>query len=323
MKKLVYLIIPMLVFCLCLGACAPSDSVRITVNEVTHSVFYAPFYAAVNLGYFRNEGLEIELVNGGGSDKSMTALLSGQAQFALLGPETAVYVLNEGRENYAKIIAQLTRKDGSFLLGKEKDDSFTWDSLRGKSIIGGRKGGMPQMMLEYAMRKNGVLPGEDAKVRTDVSFDLMGGAFMGGSDNYVALFEPVASTMEMAGQGYIVASIGEASGDVPYTCFACLDSYISKNDGTVKAFLAALKKGQEFVRDSSPEKVVQAIKSSFPDSDEQLLLAVVQRYKGIDVWNTDIKMKKEDYDRLIDIITQAGIIQTAPEFEKITAGELW
>lgn len=179
------------------------------------------------------------------------------------------------------------------------------------------------MMLEYAMRKNGVLPGEDAKVRTDVSFDLMGGAFMGGSDDYVALFEPVASTMEMAGQGYIVASIGEASGDVPYTCFACLDSYISKNDGIVKAFLAALKKGQEFVRDSSPEKVVQAIKSSFPDSDEQLLLAVVQRYKGIDVWNTDIKMKKEDYDRLIDIITQAGIIQTAPEFEKITAGELW
>ena len=146
---------------------------------------------------------------------------------------------------------------------------------------------------------------------------------MGGSDDYVALFEPVASTMEMAGQGYIVASIGEASGDVPYTCFACLDSYISKNDGIVKAFLAALKKGQEFVRDSSPEKVVQAIKSSFPDSDEQLLLAVVQRYKGIDVWNTDIKMKKEDYDRLIDIITQAGIIQTAPEFEKITAGELW
>jgi NitT/TauT family transport system substrate-binding protein len=296
---------------------------KINVNEVTHSIFYAPFYAAINNGYFAQENIEIELVNGGGSDKSMTALLSGQAQFALLGPETAVYVLNEGREDYAVILAQLTKKDGSFLLGKTPDESFTWDKLRGKTIIGGRKGSMPQMMLEYAMKKNGIIPNVDATVRTDVSFDLMGGAFIGGSDDYVALFEPVASTMALADEGYIVASIGQESGDVPYTCFTCLQSYLQNNTETAKAFLRALKKGQDFVKSSSVEDIASSISPSFPDSDTELLKAVIKRYKDIDVWNDGAAMKEDDYLRLIEIIKDAGIIETAPDFDIITASEFW
>lgn len=323
MKKLIIPILFILIFTLCFPGCSNGDLKKITVNEVTHSVFYAPFYAAINNGYFTEEKLDIELINGGGSDKSMTALLSGQAQFALLGPETAVYVLNEGREDYAVILAQLTKKDGSFLLGKEPDESFTWDKLKGKTIIGGRKGGMPQMMLEYAMKKNGVIPNIDATVRTDVSFDLMGGAFIGGDDDYVALFEPVASTMEIANEGYIVASIGQASGDVPYTCFMCLQSYLKSNSDTAKSFLRALKKGQDFVNNSNTDDIVNSIAPSFPDSDKELLSAVVTRYKEIDVWNKDASMKQEDYLRLIDIIKDAGIIETAPDFDTITAAEFW
>ena len=323
LKRLIYLITAVLIFTFCFAGCTTGEKIKLTVNEVTHSVFYAPFYAAINNGYFAEENIEIDLINGGGSDKSMTALLSGQADIALSGPETAVYVHNEGRSNYAVIIAQLTKKDGSFLLGKTPDDSFTWDNLKGKSIIGGRKGGMPQMMLEYAMKKNGVLPNIDATVRTDVSFDLMGGAFIGGEDDYVALFEPVASTMELAKEGYIVASIGEASGNIPYTCFMCLNSYLEKNTDNVKSFLRALKKGQDFVNQSSTEEIVNSIASSFPDSDKELLTAVVNRYKDIDVWNQDASMKKEDYQRLIDIITDAGIIDKSPDFEQITAEDLW
>ena len=323
MKKTIILITALFVFTLCLSGCTDTGKLHLTVNEVTHSVFYAPFYAAVNLGYFEQENIEIELINGGGSDKSMTALLAGQADIALLGPETAVYVLNEGKSDYAVIIAQLTKKDGSILLGKTPDDNFSWDKLKGKSIIGGRKGGMPQMMLEYAMRQNGVIPGVDAVVRTDVSFDLMGGAFIGGQDDYVARFEPVASTMELAGQGYIVASIGEAGGDIPYTCFMCLDSYLDNHPENAKAFLRALKKGQDFVASASTPEIVDAIAPSFADSDLGLLTAVVNRYKDINVWNEGAAMKKEDYGHLIEIITQAGIIDRAPDFETITAGELW
>lgn len=324
MKKFISLVLVIFCFTLFFTACdKPTGNLKLTVNEVTHSVFYAPFYAAINKGWFAEEGIDIDLVNGGGSDKSMTAILSKQADIALLGPETAVYVLNEGKADYAVIIAQLTKKDGSFLVGKTPDAEFDWSKLKGTSIIGGRKGGMPQMMLEYAMKKNGVIPNVDATVRTDVSFDLMGGAFIGGEDAYVALFEPVASTMEIEEEGYIVASIGEASGNVPYTCFMCLNSYLADNREVAEKFLRALKKGQDFVNTASATDIVDAVASSFPDSDKELLTAVVERYQSINVWNESATMKKEDYDHLIEIITDAGIITTAPEFEKITDSSLW
>lgn len=300
-----------------MAGCQNKKENVVRVNEVTHSIFYAPFYAAINLGYFEEEGITIDLTNGGGSDKSMTAVISGQADIGLMGPETGVYVCNEGKEDHAVIIGQLTKRDGSFLLGKTKDDEFNWEKLRGTSIIGGRKGGMPQMTLEYVMKQNGVVPGTDANVRVDVQFDLMGGAFIGGEDDYVALFEPVASTMELAGEGYIVASIGEESGEVPYTCFMATKDYLEKNGETAEAFIRAVYKGQQWIASASAEQIAQAIAPSFPDNDMELLTTVVKRYKDIDVWMSVPAMEEQAYNRLISIIKEAGIIEQGPAFNKL------
>lgn len=306
-----------------LGGCTSSeDAVSVRVNEVTHSVFYAPFYVAMEEGYFAEEGIEIELTTGGGSDNSMTALLTDAADFALLGPETAVYVLNEGKEDHAVIISQLTRKDGSFLLAKEPMEDFRWSDVRGSSIIGGRTGGMPEMMLEYVLKQEGMIPNEDVTVRTDVDFDLMGGAFIAGEDDYVTLFEPSASTMEQGKQGYIVASVGEAAGDVPYTCFMTLKSTLGEDPALVEAFVRAVYRGQQFVAEQDAAAIAEAIKGVFPDSDTELITAVVQNYKDIDVWTTEPMLKEEDYLHLIDIIKDAGIIETAPDFDLICSNHI-
>lgn len=297
--------------------CDKKKTTTVRVNEVTHSIFYAPFYVAINEGYFEAEGITIELTNGGGSDKSMTALLSGQADIGLMGPETAVYVVNEGKQDAAVIFGQLTKRDGSFLLGKTPDPDFKWEKLKNKSIIGGRKGGMPQMTLEYVMKKHGVVPGVDATVRTDVQFNLMGGAFIAGDDDYVALFEPVASTMELAGEGYILASIGAETEECPYTCFMVMRNYMNKNKKTVEGFLRAVYKAQQWVKTATVEQITNAIAPSFPDSDKKLISTVVERFKEIDAWNDTPIMTQEGYNTLIAVIKEAGIITTAPDFAKV------
>ncbi len=304
------------------SGCGGAGVTTLRVNEVTHSIFYTPFYVALEQGYFREEGLEIELVNGGGSDKSMTALLSGQAEVGLMGPETGVYVRNEGRENYAVIVAQLTQKDGSFLLGKAPDPDFTWEKLRGASVIGGRSGGMPEMTLEYVLKQKGMTPNEDVTVRTDVQFDLMGGAFIAGADDYVTMFEPSASTMALAGEGYILASLGEEAGDMPYTCFMVTKDYLSSQRGAVEAFVRAVYRGQVYVQTHSPEEIAAAILPSFPDSDLALVTTVVRRYQEIDVWKPEPMMVEADYRRLLAVIREAGIIETAPEMADLVDNSL-
>lgn len=287
------------------------------VNEVTHSIFYAPFYAAIQLGYFKEKGIEIELTNGGGSDKSMTALITHQADIGFMGPETAVYVYNEGQEDYPKIIAQVTQRDGSFLVGKQADNDFTWEKVRGKSIIGGRSGGMPEMTLEYVLRKNGIVPNKDVTVRTDVSFDLMGGAFASGNDDYVALFEPSASMMELAGEGHIVASIGEGTDFVAYTAMMATQSFIEENPKLIQDFVDALYKGQCFVKDSTPIEIAKAIAPAFPDSDEELIESVVTNYKKINAWKTSPETNQADFEQLINVITGAGIEVEKADYQKI------
>jgi len=299
---------------LLLSGCAQDEMQVVQVNEVTHSVFYAPFYAAINLGYFEEEGIQVELTNGGGSDKSMTALLSGQAQIGLMGPETAVYVCNEGKEDHAVVIGQLTKRDGSFLLGKTPDDNFDWSKLEGTSVIGGRAGGMPQMTLDYVLKQHGLVHGQNITVRTDVQFNLMGGAFIGGDDDYVTMFEPSASTMELAGEGYIVASVGEAGGEVPYTCFMVKKSYLEDNKEMLTGFIRAVYRGQQYVTSNEAEDVATTLAPSFADNDVELLTVVVQRYKDIDVWKTDPVMLEADYGRLLEIIKAAGVIEAGPDY---------
>lgn len=314
------LLLPLLLLSMLLLLCGcgqEGETATVRVNEVTHSIFYAPFYVAMEKGFFQEEGIEIELVNGGGSDKSMTALLSGQAEFGLMGPETAVYVRNEGRENYAVIVAQVTQKDGSFLLGKAPDPDFHWEKLRGTSVIGGRSGGMPEMSLEYVLKQQGMTPNGDVTVRTDVQFDLMGGAFIAGEDDYVTMFEPSASTMELAGEGYIVASVGEATGNMPYTCFMVTREYLDAQPELVEAFVRAIYKGQQFVQSHSAQEIAGAMLESFPDSDPELIATVIQRYLDIDVWKSEPMMVEEDYQRLLAVIREAGIIDEAPEMKDL------
>ena len=306
-----------------LGGCGGETDVnRIEVNEVTHSVFYAPFYAAIELGYFADCGLEIALTNGGGSDNAMTALLTGAADISLLGPETAVYVINEGASDPPVIVAQLTKRDGSFLLGKTPQPDFSWSDLAGQSIIGGRSGGMPEMTLEYVLKHNGLIPGEDLTVRTDVDFDLMSGAFIAGDDGYVTAFEPTASTMERAGQGYIVASVGAAAGECPYTCFMVRQSYLEAHRELVEDFVAAIYRGQRYVLEHSAAEVAATIAPAFADSDVDLLTAVVQNYQDIDVWKEDPAMREADYQQLLAVIREAGVIESGPDFTAIVNNEI-
>ena len=316
--KFLSLVLIACLFCTMLIGCKKDEQKQVLkVNEVTHSIFYAPFYAAIQLGYFKEKGIEIELTNGGGSDKSMTALITHQADIGFMGPETAVYVYNEGQEDYPKIIAQVTQRDGSFLVGKQADDDFKWEKVRGKSIIGGRSGGMPEMTLEYVLRKNGIIPNKDVIVRTDVSFDLMGGAFASGNDDYVALFEPSASMMELAGEGHIVASIGEGTDFVAYTAMMATQSFIEKNPKLIQDFVDALYKGQCFVKESTPSEIAKAIAPAFPDSDEKLIESVVTNYKKIDAWKTSPETNQADFEQLIKVISDAGIEVKKADYQKI------
>ena len=287
------------------GCGGKTETVTVRLNEVTHSVFYAPQYVAMELGFFADEGLDIELTNGGGADKVMTAVVSGQSDIGLAGGESCIYVYNQGKEDYPRIFAQLTKRDGSFLVGRT-DAAFSWDDVKGKTIIGGRLGGMPEMTLEYVMRKNGVEPGVDAAVDTSVQFNMMAGAFTGGNGDYVALFEPSATQVVQAGQGYILCSLGAESGDVPYTTYFAAQSYLSDHADVVQRFTNAIAKGQKWVAEHSDQEVAEAIAPQFPDTDVKLVAEVVGRLRSIDAWNAAPAMESSAWERLETIMTGAG-----------------
>ncbi len=317
MKKALAVLL-VVVMLLAATACANKGELRkIVINEVTRSVFYAPLYAGITEGFFEAEGLEIEIVTGGGSDKSMTALLAGEAEISLMGPETGVYVINEGKEEHPMIIGQLTKRDGSFLVGREKSENFTWEELRNKSVIGGRPGGMPYMTLLYVLEKNGLKVGKDVEVINNVQFNLMGGAFEGGTGDYVTLFEPTASQFEDAGKGYIVANIGLESGEVPYTAFMVMPDTIKNDAKMVEAFVRALYKAQQWVWSATDEEIGKAMQPFFPDTDVATLALVAKSYRETDSWTKDPIMTADSFNRLQDIMEGAGELAARVEFEKL------
>lgn len=285
--------------------------------EVTHSVFYAPQYVAINKGFFEEEGFEIDLIDGKGADKVMAALLSNEADIGFMGPEASVYVYNQDRENYVVNFAQLTQRDGSFLVGREKDDNFNFDKLKGTTVIGGRKGGMPEMTLEYVLKSHGLDLDKDLEVRTDIQFAAMAGAFLGGEGDYVTLFEPVASSLEKEGKGYIVASIGEEGGYIPFTCYSASKQYIEKNPDTIQRFTNALYKAMVWVHESSTEEITEAIKPHFPDTEDDILISLVERYRAQDTWKPDLILREEGLDRMMDIMELAGELDKRADYDKI------
>lgn len=310
-------LLAMLLLLVSLSAVHAEKLTKIRITEVTHSIFYAPNYVAINLGFFKDEGIEVELTNGAGTDKVMTAVLSGQAEIGFGGPEATIYVYNEGKADYPIFFAQVTKRDGSFLMARKPMPNFKWRDVRGKTIIGGRKGGVPEMTLEYVLKKNNLIPGKDVKVNTHIQFALMAGAFIGGQGDFVALFEPTASLLEREGKGFIVASIGQESGEIPYTGYFAKKSYLEKNPAIVQRLTNALYRGQRWVATHSPAEIAKAIKPSFPDADETLLTTVVQRYQYQDTWTTDPILKRSAFNRLQTVMTMAGELKKKAPYDRV------
>lgn len=299
-----------MVFSVCLVGCKGKKGV-VRLNEVTHSVFYAPLYVAINLGYMEDEGIKIELNSGQGSDVSMAALLSGNADIALLGPETVVYVHANGSTNHPMVFGQLTKRDGSFLVSRTKIDNFDWATdLTGKSVIAGRRGGMPAMTFEWLCNKNGLTNGSNITLDLETSFGAMVPTFQGGSGDFCTMFEPTATEYQNSGQGYIVASVGEYSGEIPYTCFMASRSYMNKYPDKIKGFLRAVEKAYNYIMTHSNEEVAQVLLASFDGSTAESLAIAVASYKEIDAWMATPAMTEASYKRLLEVLRNSGTLES-------------
>ncbi len=306
MKKTITLILACLIAVLPLTACKKDKTNVIELNEVTHSVFYAPLYVAIEQGYFKEENIEISLTNGGGADKVMTALISGSAQIGLMGPETVVYVHNQGKKDAPKVFAQLTQKDGAFLVSRTNEQNFTFENLRGKDILAGREGGMPAMSFEYALYEHGMVRGRDYTFNFGVQYNLMTSAFESGTSDYCTMFEPGATTYQKAGKGYVVASMGEFSGEIPYTSFIANDDYMKKNPDTIKGFIRALKKGIDYIKNHTDGEVANALKGQFSTDSLESLTSSIASYRNINAWRDDLVPTETSFNRLQDVMAFAG-----------------
>ena len=320
MKKVLMLIVTLLLVFTISIPCTAEGLTKLTVSEVTHSVFYAPQYVAINLGFFEENGIDIELISSQGADKVMTAVLSGQVEIGFAGPEAAIYIYLQGKEDYPQIFAQLTKRDGSFLVGRE-DEDFHWSNLKGKHILPGRKGGVPYMALEYVIKQNGLNPVTDMNFDNSISFDAMTGAFVGGVADYVTIFEPTATALELEGKGYILASVGEAAGEIPYTAYFANKSFIEENTELIQNFVNAIYKGQVWVQTHTALEIAEVLLPSFPDSDISVLETVVQRYKDIDAWNATPYMTEDSFNRLQDVIEGSGELSARVPFTKLIKNE--
>ncbi len=291
----------------------------VRLNEVVRSVFYAPMYVAISEGFFEEEGLKIDLSTGQGADKTMQQLLSKNADIGFSGPEQVVYIYNQGREDYPVVFGQLTQRDGSFLVGREAEENFNWRSLKGKELIGGRPGGIPEMALEYVLRENGLNPSTDVNMVTNIDFTATSGAFKSGTGDYVALFEPTATMLENDEGGSIVASVGESAGNISYTCFYTTKSYMDKNPEVVQKFTNAIYKAQQWVKEHTNEEVAKSISSYFPGTDVDVIAQVIDNYKSIDAYSENPVVSEEGLNRLMDIIQgyDSTLIKTRPDFDII------
>lgn len=294
-----------------------SGLTEVTLNEVAHSIFYAPMYVAIEKGYFEEEGIEINLVNGNGADKVMTALVAGEADIGFMGSEASIYVYQEGSQNYAVNFAQLTQRAGNFLVGREADESFSWEDLKGKTILGGRAGGMPEMIFEYILKQNGIDPENDLEIIQNIDFGVTAEAFASGTGDYTVEFEPFATSLEQSGNGYVLASLGVDSGYVPYTCFCALEDYIDENPEIIQGFTNAIQKGLNYVSGHTPEEIAQVIAPQFEETDYDALVTIIQRYYEQDTWKTDTIFTEEAFNLLQDILDEAGELTAPVDYETL------
>ena len=290
---------------------------KITLAEVAHTIFYAPMYVSIENGFFQEEGLDVELILASGADKVTAALLSGDADIGFCGSEATIYVYNGGEKDYLKTFAQLTQKDGTFLVSRKHYDHFSLDDLKGKTIIGGRAGGMPEMTLEYALKKNGINPREDVFIDTSIAFASMAGAFIGGEGDFVSLFEPTATMMEQQGHGYVVESIGSLGGNVPYTSFSARISYLTEHHESIVSFVKAIQKGLDFVHTHSDEEVAKSIQKQFPDSSLNDLESAIKRYRENDTWPKTTSFSEDSFNHLQDIMIDYGELEKKVSYQDL------
>lgn len=321
-RKIIALGLCMLLVVCSLAGCGDSKKAtggktKVVLNEVAHSIFYAPMYVAIEEGYFEENGIELELVTGFGADKTMTAVLTGEADIGFMGCESSVYTYAGGTEDYVVNFAQLTQRAGNFLVAREPIDNFTWDMLKGKDVLGGRAGGMPEMVFEYILLKNNIDPMTDLQIDQSIDFGSTAAAFSGGQGDFTVEFEPHATLLEQKGDGYVVASLGEDSGYVPYTSFSAKKSYIEKNPETIQGFTDALQKGMDYVNSHTPEEIAKVIAPQFEETDLETLTKIVERYHVQDTWKSDLIFRQESFELLQNILIEFKVLEEKVPYENL------
>lgn len=295
---------------------------KVTLNEVAHSIFYAPQYVAIEEGYFAEKGLDLTLVTGFGADKTMTAVISGEADIGFMGAEASVYAYQEGATDPVVNFAQLTQRAGNFLVAREEMPDFKWEDLKGEKVLGGRKGGMPEMVFEYILKKNGMDPQKDLTIDQSIDFGSTAAAFTGDdSAAYTVEFEPSATILEKEGAGYVVASLGEASGYVPYTSYSAKASYMKENPEIIQKFTDALQKGMDYVQSHTPEEIAEVIAPQFKETDLETITAIVKRYYDQDTWKENLIFEKDSFELLQDILEDAGELTDRTAYENLVQTE--
>ena len=320
MKKIVSIVLVTAMLAACVTGCKTNTRKQlqpVVLNEVAHSIFYAPQYAAIELGYFEEEGLDLTLVNGAGADKVMTALISGDADIGFMGSEASIYVYQQGSDDYAVNFAQLTQRAGNFLVGREADPSFSWDKLKGKKVLGGRAGGMPEMVFEYILKKNGIDPAADLSIDQSINFGLTAAAFTSNDADYTVEFEPFATGLEKEGNGCVIASLGVDSGYVPYTAYSAKKSYMDKNPETIQKFTNAIQKGLQYVNSHTAQEIAKVIQPQFKETDADTIAVIVERYKEQDTWKNDTVFEKDSFELLQNILEEAGELSQRVPYENL------
>ena len=323
MKKRLFAILTVVMLTIgALSGCATAEetngeTTKVVLNEVAHSIFYAPMYVAIEEDYFAEEGIDVELVTGFGADKTMTAVLSGEADIGFMGSEASIYTYNEGSTDYVVNFAQLTQRAGNFLVAREEMPNFKWEDLKGTYVLGGRKGGMPQMVFEYILKEHGIDPKADLEINQNIDFGSTAAAFTDSEADYTVEFEPHATSLEQEGKGYVVASLGEDSGYVPYTAFCAKQSFIEENEEVIQGFTNALQKGMDYVNTHTPEEIAKIIQPQFKETDLDTIITIITRYYEQDTWKKDLVFEEESFELLQDILESAGELEKRAPYEDL------
>lgn len=308
-KRVVALFIVSLMIVSLVGCKKDTKYTEVNLTEVAHSIFYAPQYVAIELGYFEEEGLKVNLTNGLGADKTMTAVLSGNCDIGFMGSEASVYVYNEGEKDYVVNFAQLTQRAGNFLVSRDANEEFKWDNLKGKTVIGGRVGGMPEMIFEYILKKNSIDPKKDLTIIQNIDFGITAQSFQAGTGDYTIEFEPAATGLETQNAGKVVASLGVESGMVPYTAYAAKLSYMKENPEIIQKFVNALQKGMDYVNTHTSEEIAKVIKPQFKEADLATVTKIVTRYKDQQTWKEDLIFNEDSFNLLQDILASSDMLK--------------